>query len=405
MKVIDLFAGAGGLSEGFRKQGYEIVSHVEMDESACLTLKTREAYYYLKEQGKLDIYKKYITGQITRDELYEAIPSYILKRVINKTISDETIEEIFELIGHNDIDIIIGGPPCQAYSVVGRARDPNGMRNDPRNYLYKQYIKFLERYNPKLFIFENVTGILSAQKGKIFKDIKNEMKKVGYNLDYEILNAADFGVLQNRKRVILIGWREDIDFSYPGFEKKSTNWTINDLFYDLPKIQSGESMKVGKYSNKGKEVLRELKIRDSDWDILTQHTARRNNERDLKIYRICAETWQKERRRVMYNELPNELITHNNLNSFLDRYKVVDGSGLSHTVVAHISKDGHHYIHPDINQNRSITVREAARIQSFPDDYYFEIYRTDAFRQIGNAVPPLMAEEIAKEIKKLLDKN
>jgi len=402
MKVIDLFAGAGGLSEGFRRQGYEIISHVEMDESACFTLKTREAYYYLKERENLDIYKKYITGKITREELYEVIPSNILKRVINKTISDETIEETFELIGNNDIDIIIGGPPCQAYSLVGRARDPKRMIDDPRNYLYKQYIRFLKRYNPKLFIFENVTGIISAQKGKIFKDIKDEMKKAGYNLDFKILNAADFGVLQNRKRVILIGWREDIDFSYPVFEEESTNWTINDLFFDLPKIQSGESIEVGEYSNKGKEVLREIKIRDPDWDILTQHSARINNERDLKIYKICAEVWLKERRRVMYNELPKELITHNNLESFLDRYKVVDGSGLSHTMVAHISKDGHHYIHPDINQNRSITVREAARIQSFPDDYYFEIYRTDAFRQIGNAVPPLMAEKIAYKIKEAL---
>lgn len=398
MKVIDLFAGAGGLSEGFKRQGFQIVSHVEMDEAACLTLKTREAYHYLKDKGNLDLYKKYITGEITREEFYKNIPEHVLKRVINKTISDETIEDIVELIGNDEIDIIIGGPPCQAYSVVGRSRDPNRMKDDPRNYLYKQYIKFIERYNPKLFIFENVTGILSAQQGEIFKNIKYEMKEVGYNLDYEILNAADFGVLQNRKRVILIGWREDINFSYPKFNKVESKWNINDLFYDLPRLKSGDSIEVGKYCNEGNELLSKINIRDSEWDILTQHTARMNNDRDLEIYKYCVEVWNKEGRRVRYDELPESLITHKNLKSFLDRFKVVDGLGISHTMVAHISKDGHHYIHPDIDQNRSLTVREAARIQSFPDDYYFETCRTDAFRQIGNAVPPLMAERIADEI-------
>lgn len=401
MKVIDLFAGAGGLSEGFKRQGFNIVSHVEMDKSACLTLKTREAYFYLKEQGKIDIYKKYITGEISRDELYGYIPDDILKRIINESISDETIEDIFKLIGNEEIDIIIGGPPCQAYSLVGRSRDPDRMKNDPRNYLYRQYIKFIKKYKPKLFVFENVIGILSAQEGKIFESIKDEMKEVGYNLDYRILDASDFGVLQSRRRVILIGWKTDIDFSYPDFENVELKWNINDLFHDLPSIQSGDSMEVGKHLDMKNEILDEMKIRSSEWDILTQHTARKNNDRDLKIYKYCVEIWNEERRRVRYDELPEELRTHNNLESFLDRFKVVDGLGVCHTMVAHISKDGHHYIHPDITQNRSLTVREAARIQSFPDDYYFETCRTDAFRQIGNAVPPLMAEMIARELKRI----
>lgn len=401
MKVIDLFAGAGGLSEGFKRQGFNIVSHVEMDKSACLTLKTREAYFYLKEQGKIDIYKKYITGEISRDELYGYIPDDVLKRVINESISDETIEDIFKLIGNEEIDIIIGGPPCQAYSLVGRSRDPDRMKNDPRNYLYRQYIKFIKKYKPKLFVFENVIGILSAQEGKIFESIKDEMKEVGYNLDYRILDASDFGVLQSRRRIILIGWKTDIDFSYPDFENVELKWNINDLFHDLPSIQSGDSMEVGKHLDMKNEILDEMKIRSSEWDILTQHTARKNNDRDLKIYKYCVEIWNEERRRVRYDELPEELRTHNNLESFLDRFKVVDGLGVCHTMVAHISKDGHHYIHPDITQNRSLTVREAARIQSFPDDYYFETCRTDAFRQIGNAVPPLMAEMIARELKRI----
>lgn len=402
MNVIDLFAGAGGLSEGFKRQGFNIVSHVEMNKSACLTLKTREAYYYLKEQRKLDIYKEYITGEMTREDFYEFIPENIMKRVINQSISDETIEEIFESIGCVNVDVIIGGPPCQAYSLVGRSRDPQRMKNDPRNYLYKQYINFIEKYNPKLFIFENVAGMLSAQKGEIFKNIKDEMREIGYNLDYRILNAYDFGVLQTRKRVILIGWRDDVEFSYPEFKNQKTKWNINDLFYDLPMLTSGKSMEIGKYSTEARELLSEMKIRDTNWDVLTQHTARTNNDRDLNIYKYCTEVWNKEKRRIKYDELPKEWITHKNTKSFLDRFKVIDGLGVSHTLVAHISKDGHHYIHPDIDQNRSITVREAARIQSFPDDYYFETCRTDAFRQIGNAVPPLMAEMIAEKINQML---
>lgn len=404
MKVIDLFAGAGGLSEGFRREGYDIIAHVEADKSASLTLKTREAYYYLKSENKLDIYKLYLKGEITREKLYSYVPNSILDRVINKEINDDNIKEIFKKIGDEEVDLIIGGPPCQAYSVAGRARDANKMEDDPRNYLYLQYIKFLKKYKPKLFVFENVMGLFSAKKGEIFSDIKLKMKEIGYNLDYKVLDSSNFGVLQNRKRIILIGWKEEIDFKYPGFDLVELNGSINDLLEDLPKIKSGESMEVGEYLTTDIELLKSMKIRNQDWDILTQHTSRTNNDRDLKIYKKVVKVWNEENRRIKYNELSKELINHKNTKSFLDRFKVVDGSGVSHTVVAHISKDGHHYIHPDIDQNRSITVREAARIQSFPDDYYFETCRTDAFRQIGNAVPPLMAEKIAEQIKQLIKK-
>lgn len=407
MNCIDLFAGAGGLSEGFRRQGFNIIAHVEKEHSASLTLKTREAFWYLKETNNLDKYIKYISKRIKRDKLYSYIPEHILNRVINVNISDETIESIFfninNKLGNCNIDIIIGGPPCQAYSLVGRSRDPDRMKDDPRNYLYKQYIKFIKEYNPKLFIFENVTGILSAKKGRIFQNIKDEMMDIGYNLDYKILDASDFGILQSRKRVILIGWRKDVKFSYPDFKNKEIKWNINDLFYDLPKIKSGESIEVGSYANRDKELLHKMKIINSNWNTLTQHTARKNNDKDLNIYKYCVDIWNKKRRRIKYNELPDEWITHKNTKSFLDRFKVIDGLGISHTLVAHISKDGHHYIHPDIEQNRSITVREAARIQSFPDNYYFETSRTAAFIQIGNAVPPMMAEKIAERIKETLE--
>ncbi|MBS5923331.1 MAG: DNA cytosine methyltransferase [Clostridium perfringens] len=403
MNCIDLFAGAGGLSEGFIRSGYKFFAHIELDEAASLTLKTRQAYYFLKRNNKLNIYRNYISGMISREEFYSMIPKRIFNTIINESISSENLDEIFRRIDKNrngkNIDLIIGGPPCQAYSVIGRSRDPKGMIEDKRNYLYKEYIKFLKRYNPKLFVFENVLGLLSAQKGKIFSSMKKEFEEAGYFIDYRVLNAKDFGVLENRKRIILIGWRKDVKFKYPDFKVECNNFTIKDLFEDLQPIMSGQEGK--KYIKQINSCLRKCKIRTSS-DILSQHISRPNNERDLTIYRKYVDYYNKTGKKIKYNELPEELITHNNTKSFLDRFNIVSYDKISHTLVAHIAKDGHYYIHPDIKQNRSISVREAARIQSFPDDYYFESSRTAAFKQIGNAVPPLMAEKIAKYIKKEL---
>ncbi|MBS4208057.1 DNA cytosine methyltransferase [Bacillus sp. FJAT-50079] len=408
MNVIDLFAGAGGLSEGFRQEGFNILAHVEMDKHASFTLKTREAYYYLKDHKQLDIYENYLLKNLSRDELYCHIPRKILNKVINQEITDDSIEGIFDkidsLLNGKSVDLIIGGPPCQAYSVAGRSRDPQRMKGDPRNYLYRQYIRFLTKYNPNYFVFENVVGLLSAQKGAIFAEIKQEMNKAGYEIDYRVLNSKDFGVIQSRKRVIIIGWKSDISFNYPSFFNKIYSDTISDLFEDLPTLNAGDSVGPGnKYISIPSNYTRQNNIRTSDWNLLTQHEARPNRELDLEIYRYCVNIWNKEKRKVKYNELPENLKTHKNTKTFLDRFNVIPYEGISHTIVAHISKDGHYYIHPDIKQNRSITIREAARIQSFPDDYYFESNRTAAFKQIGNSVPPLMARKIARKLKSEID--
>ena len=408
MKVIDLFAGAGGLSEGFRQEGYDIVAHVEMDESASFTLKTREIFYYLKEKKQLEKYKKYLLGDMSRNQLYGLVPASVLNRVINAEISDDTIDEVFKRIdilrNGEKIHMIIGGPPCQAYSVAGRSRDPERMKNDPRNYLYKQYIKFLNRYEPDYFVFENVKGMLSAGNGKIIQKIREEMCAAGYEIDYKALNAKDFGVLQSRERIVLIGWRKGLECSYPEFEKTEEDATIRELFHDLPPLQAGEAVIPGNaYVAKVENgYLAKACVRDAGWDVLTQHVARPNNEQDLKIYKLCVQKWNEENVKLKYNELPEHLISHENKKSFLDRFNVVPYDKISHTIVAHISKDGHYYIHPDIEQNRSLSVREAARVQSFPDNYYFESSRTAAFKQIGNAVPPLMAKKIAKKMKEVL---
>ncbi|EEH97401.2 DNA (cytosine-5-)-methyltransferase [Clostridium sp. 7_2_43FAA] len=404
MYCIDLFAGAGGLSEGFQRKGFKFFAHVEMDKAACMTLQTRQAFYFLKRNRRLYIYESYLRGEISREELYSNVPNRIFKSIINAEINEDTIEDVFEKIDENrrnrEVDVIIGGPPCQAYSVIGRSRDPNGMIGDRRNYLYLEYIKFLNRYRPKVFVFENVLGLLSAQNGTIFEDMKINFSEAGYKIDYKVLNAKDFGVLEDRRRIIIIGWREDIDFRYPTFNIKRKNFTIRDLFSDLPFINSGEYN--NEYLVDTNECLIKTHVR-KNWNVLSQHECRLNNERDLSIYRMYVETWNSEGRKLRYNELPEELMTHSNRDSFLDRFNIVPYEGICHTVVAHMAKDGHYYIHPDINQNRSLSVREAARIQSFPDDYYFENSRTAAFKQIGNAVPPLMAEMIALSIKKQLE--
>ena len=410
MNYIDLFAGAGGLSEGFTSIGFNPIAHVEMNYEACQTLKTRAVYYYLKKNNKLDVYKKYLCKEITRDELYETVPVSVLNSVIHQTMSKENMPALFELIDDliekqkiDQIDLIVGGPPCQAYSLVGRAVKSNNMVGDPRNYLYQLYIEVLKKYKPTMYVFENVPGLLTANGGQYFEDMKKAFKAAGYTIDHAVLNAKSFDVLQDRRRVILIGWKKDLHYKYPSFVEKTPAYKVADLLSDLPKIQSGEinnSYATKKFS----AYLETTGIRKKD-DILTWHVARPHISRDRKIYKEVITAWVKDKKRIKYTDLPEELCTHRNRTAFLDRFKVVASDlPTCHTMMAHISKDGHYFIHPDVDQARSITVREAARIQSFPDDFYFEGSRTAAFTQVGNAVPPLMARGIAEKIKEMLEK-
>jgi len=412
LNYIDLFAGAGGLSEGFIRAGFNPIAHVEMDKDACDTIKTRTAYHWLKENGKSKTYYNYLKSENKKkEEFWNKVPKNLINSVINKEISEKSLPEIFEIIdkelGNKKVDVIIGGPPCQAYSVVGRARDPHGMKKDQRNFLYKYYVEFLKRYQPKMFVFENVPGILTAKNGVHLENIFKAVRKAGYELSLptnkqQFLNAKNFGVLQNRKRVIIIGWKQELNLSYPDFEEKEPQYKIlKDLFSDLKKLQNGEgTLNAVDYTGPTTDYLKQAKIRNG-LDIVTQHIARPNNENDLEIYRIAVDKWNNGQR-LNYATLPPYLIKHNNTKSFTNRFQVVNGQGISHTVVAHIAMDGHYYIHPDKKQNRSISVREAARIQSFPDDYFFEGSRSAAFKQIGNAVPPLMAEKIAEKIKEMI---
>lgn len=406
---LDIFAGAGGLSEGFIRAGYEPVAHIEMDKAACYTLKTRLAYKWLSEHQQKAEYTRYLNGQLTRQELYSIIPQELLESVLNYEISKENLNEIFQkvdqLLNGTPLDLIVGGPPCQAYSLVGRARDENGMVGDKRNYLYILYAEFLRKYHPRYFVFENVSGLLSAKDtdgGLYFDKMQQLFRECGYSVEYRQLNAKDYGVLQNRSRIILLGKYGQHNGFYPNIPKVENTCTVKEIFKDLPKFQAGEGSygPVATLHYNG-HYLFDAKIKEQDREPVTLHCARSHTAQDLKIYKKVVRLWNKEKKRLNYTDLPKKLQSQSNLDSFLDRFKVVASDlSYSQTVVAHIAKDGHYFIHPDIKQNRSLTPREVARLQTFPDNYYFESAsgrpsRTTAFKQIGNAVPVLLAEKIA----------
>ena len=413
LNILDVFSGAGGLTEGFRhKDCFKFICHIEMDKDACASLELRNIYYYLKNKNNLSPYFQYMEGIISRETLYSMIPIDIIQDILNEEISKESLPSIFDFIdkrlGNKKLDGIIGGPPCQAYSTIGRTRNKAKKSTDKRIYLYKYYLDFLYKYKPKFFVFENVKGLLS------FKDLTGELllpkiisefNKCGYKVDYQIIDASNYGVVQKRERLILVGHREDI-FPDNSFFDCLAEYiepapTIKELFGDLPFIKPGTSS--NKYRCNSLSEYTKKYIRNED-DILTQYVARPHNENDLKIYKLVLKA-KKKGKNLRYVDIPEELQTHSNTTSFLDRYKALDSDSVSHTVVAHIAKDGHYYIHRDIKQNRSITVREAARIQGFPDDYYFEYSRTAAFKQIGNAVPPILSRKVAMAVIDFFDEQ
>lgn len=390
---IDLFAGCGGLSEGFYKCGYKALLHLEIDSVACETLKTRMKYYGYDNK---EIDDAVLCADITGENIIAEI--------------DNRVKET--------VDIIIGGPPCQAFSSVGRAQSPDSMNNDPRNYLFENYLKILNHVKPEMFIFENVKGILTAKpKGvKIFERIIREMSET-YNVVDDagviLLNAADYGVPQIRERVILIGVRKDIDYInvnqiYSDIRKTNSNddenlpdyFTVKDAIADLPKLLPGESANkvIAESKNTQNAYLEKI---SNDSSLVYNHEARKHNAQDIERYRILSshKNWQLK---DLQNVRPD--LVHHDPKHFGNRYTVQEWDKPGKTVVAHLYKDGNLFIHPDPEQARTFTVREAARIQSFPDDFVFEGSRTQQYKQVGNAVPPLMAEAFAKTLKNYLDK-
>lgn len=392
---IDLFAGCGGLSEGFYRQGFKALAHVEIDHWACESLRARMRYY-----GYRDFEKEVIENDIT---------------------SGDIIEKIDKSVKGRKVDIIIGGPPCQAYSTAGRVRDGKKMATDPRNYLFESYVRILEYYAPKFFVFENVTGLLSAKVAgepilpKVLNALGSKYKVIG-NPDILVHNTADYGVPQLRKRVIIMGVRKDLDTDVLQLYKDviKTHWNpetpeserqgrkrfvdVKDAIGDLPAVEPGQDASCEEFNYPcNNEFLQ--RIGKKGTHPLKDHIARNHNNLDRERFEVMI------RNRWSFGQLRRAMpqYEHEHARVFDNSYVVQWWDLPSKTILAHIHKDGFQFIHPDGAQRRTFTVREAARIQSFPDDFEFNGSRGEKYKQIGNAVPPLFAEALAKSIRKNLD--
>lgn len=392
---IDLFAGCGGLSEGFYRQGFEAVAHVEIDHAACETLRERMRHY-----GYQNIDREVVEGDIT---------------------SNNIISRIEEAVSGRKVDIIIGGPPCQAYSTAGRVRDKAGMEKDARNFLFESYVKILEHYMPKMFVFENVTGLLSAKVGgeAILPKVIKALGKHYTLLDDPariVFNTSNYGVPQIRKRIILIGIRKDIscvdisnlynsikkthyDPEMPESERKGLKRYVDvrEALGDLPIVYPGQDASTPEFNYPCNNDFLKA-IGSPGVHPLMDHICRNHNDMDRERFRVMiANHWSfGEMRRARPD------LEHEHARVFDNSYVVQWWDLPSKTIIAHLHKDGFQFIHPDIKQARTFTVREAARIQSFPDDFVFAGSRGDKYKQIGNAVPCLFAEALAKAAKSAL---
>lgn len=399
INFIDLFAGCGGLTEGFYSLGYHALAHVEIDHFACETLRTRMRHYNYSEKA---IERAVIEADIT---------------------SSDILSKIHEAVGSNPVDVIIGGPPCQSFSPLGVAKDENNMENDPRNFLFESYVRILNEFLPQIFVFENVTGILKAvvKKKRIFSLVAKELSinyKIVTDPDTIVLDATHYGVPQDRKRVILIGVRKDLPFSaeevYAAIKK--THYAPGDIpaenlrrfvsvreaIDDLPKLKQGEGKEKSSYAKPISQCTEYQKMMRQNYQgPLLYHVARKNNEKDVLRYQAMAKNHWNFLELLEYR--PD--LGHEKKRVFFNSYKVQWWDKPAKTIIAHLYKDGNQFIHPDYNQGRSITVREAARLQSFPDDFIFEGSRTEQFKQIGNAVPPLLARAIAEAIQSYASPN
>jgi len=503
--VIDLFAGPGGLGEGISSvvdengnKPFQIGVSVEKEPSAHKTLTTRAFYRKIKElPGGLEDYYQYVRGNTTRTSLFELYPEQA-QEAIEETLEapralgeDNALihERVRELIAaHQGPKVVIGGPPCQAYSLAGRSRNA-GIKDykaekDHRNFLYKEYLKVLSIAQPDVFVMENVRGILSAKlNGKImFPQILKDLRKPGkvtkmrgvpgykiYSLvvvaekpnnpQYKkstdfLIRSEYYGVPQARHRVILLGVREDIAHVPGTIQSMEQAVTVEQVLSDLPALRSGFSKQKdiqkdwqaevlinGKKLKRilakrfGKNEVSQLNLAplkglerqasqltgfehnipqhleswylDNHPDCVLNHATRGHMASDLLRYAYSAAfTKLSDGVSPKSRDYPAELApAHENWTSgtHSDRFRTQAENKCATTVTSHISKDGHYFIHYDPQQCRSLTVREAARLQTFPDNYLFEGNRTQQYVQVGNAVPPYLAKQIGKVVMELLE--
>lgn len=514
--IIDVFAGPGGLGEGFSAfedvdLKFKIALSIEKDKAAHQTLELRAFVRQFHKNEIPEAYYDYIGGVISKQELFNRFPSQYknaAKEAWLHELKDGDIRVVtsrakkalasFEC-KHS---ILIGGPPCQAYSIAGRSRMfyQENFKNDERNFLYKHYLRLVAHLTPTIFVMENVKGILTASvKGepifrKILKDLEypgkavqeldglsNEITDKEYDIyslvseqetteddhgvhvkplkpqDY-IIKSENFGIPQRRHRVILLGVRKDLDPRIRSLLTESKQVNVGDVINDLPKIRSGITKVENNWeswisafaqanatnqfvdvphtvSNEiisvmqtmedkklalGKSVLKRDKRKKtkqlSNWysddslNVVCNHEAKSHMQSDLWRYLFASSFARTLGRSPVLADYPDNLLpAHNNIDPknkksarFVDRFKVQIESSPASTVTSHISKDGHFFIHHDPSQCRSWSVREAARIQTFPDNYFFEGNKTQQYHQVGNAVPPLLAHKISKVVGEYL---
>lgn len=410
LNVIDLFAGAGGLSEGFHQTGqFNFLSHIEWESPMVNTLRNNliNRWGYSFE----DAQKAVIQFDIQKtEELIHGNWTEETQNEYGKFNSPVVVEKGLDgIIGTQKVDIIIGGPPCQAYSIAGRAQDPNSMKDDYRNYLFESFVEVVDYYRPKVFVFENVPGMLSAKPGDklVIERIYDAFRQIGYNIRLpqdmkkSIYSAADFQVPQDRHRVIIFGVEKNANYSVEDFysnldslKSDEPQKTVRDAIGYLPKfIPSDTPVKVGNHNVSHKLVGDK---------VVPFHEARYHNKRDIEVFR----KWLSEN----MNNIPTEeklkfykLVSGKDSNH--NKYRSLEWDKPSPTIVSHLYKDGLMFIHPDIDQLRSITVKEAALLQTFPDDFEFVGSTAYCFKMIGNAVPVLFAKNIAMSVLNTMNNN
>lgn len=500
--VIDLFAGPGGLCEGFSSlidpsgaKRFSVKVSIEKDKIAHQTLVLRALFRFFPKGKAPDSYYKYVSGKIKREEFFK-LPEIKAAAVqaekeakceeLGVTPSEKVDAWIREGLGDNKSWVLIGGPPCQAYSMAGRSRmrkkDPVAFDSDHRHFLYTEYLRIIKDFEPAVFVMENVKGVLSSKQGGtgIFARILSDLKAPKEGLSYQIrslvvkgnelepkdyvIRAEDYGIPQSRHRVILFGIRSDLAEKTTDIDKNPNKYllrkvspqiTVTQALSGLPSLRSRLSsgvdshevwLKAVQEAPQGlvgwKSPLRaaikasmekytaHAKRHQSSGSLFTpmtitfgkkhpkplkrwyldpkvggalQHQARSHMRTDLHRYLFAACFANSEGVAPTLRDfppllLPDHVNAKDDVIPFADRFRVQLAGAPSTTVVSHIAKDGHYYIHHDPSQCRSLTVREAARLQTFPDNYFFEGTRTEQYWQVGNAVPPLLARKIAQII-------
>ncbi|WMJ87755.1 DNA cytosine methyltransferase [Anaerocolumna sp. MB42-C2] len=400
-KMIDLFAGCGGLEDGFLQSNrYNDIAAVEWLKPQVNTLIHRlETKWNIK-----DAKQRVLHFDIQREE--ELFSGWKDDEFGENKGLDYYVKKA------DGIDVIIGGPPCQAYSVAGRVRDENGMKDDYRNYLFEHYLNVVDRYKPKVFVFENVPGLLSAipDGTPITKLIRDGFNGIGYEIvddikKYTKLDASDYGVPQSRNRLIILGIRREIvddpqealhkfyNEFLPKYKVKHKK-TVEDAIGDLPPIYP--TFDKEKHKKKEAYTIPNTKI--------TWHESRYHSIRDMKIFGMLADDIESGRNEYVDSKVLSKIYEEQvGSKSPIHRYHVLKRDEPSTTIIAHLHKDGNRFIHYDPKQCRSITPREAARLQSFDDDFDFLGNRGNAYQMIGNAVPPLLAKKVSLALAELLD--